>query len=118
VVLLELVRRLMLAAGIAGFFTLALTTVPALLLVAPVDFAAEMAQKYRFKPEPRLKGVMELGKEYIQKTWNSGMAMALSPRRWGLPPHWSSPGAVIAGPRSFQAVPGLPFSGARGPARE
>ena len=64
----ELVRRLMLAGGIAGFFTLALTTVPALVLVAPVDFAADMAREYRIKPEPRLKGVMELGEELIKKT--------------------------------------------------
>lgn len=66
--MLELVRRLMLAGGIAGFFTLALTTVPALVLVAPVDFAAAMAREYRIKPGPRLKGVMELAEEYIQKT--------------------------------------------------
>lgn len=67
-VLLELVRRLMLAGGIAGFFILALTTVPALVLVAPVDFAAAMAREYRLKPEPRLKGVMELAEEYIKTT--------------------------------------------------
>jgi hypothetical protein len=65
---LELIRRLALAAGIAGFFLLALTTVPALVLVAPVDFAAQMAREYRIKPEPRLKGVMELAEEFIQKT--------------------------------------------------
>jgi hypothetical protein len=58
----------MLAAGIAGFFALALTTVPALVLVAPVDFAADMAREYRLKPGPRLKGVMELGEELIQQT--------------------------------------------------
>jgi hypothetical protein len=68
----ELVRRLMLAVGIAGFFTLALTTVPALVLVAPVDFAAAMAREYRIKPGPRLKGVMELAEEYIQKTTKPG----------------------------------------------
>lgn len=66
--MLELVRRLMLAGGIAGFFALALTTVPALVLVAPVDFAAEMAREYRVKPGPRLKGVMELAEEYIRQT--------------------------------------------------
>jgi hypothetical protein len=66
-VMLELVRRLMLAGGIAGFFILALSTVPALILVAPVDFAASMAREYRINPEPRLKGVMELGEEYIKK---------------------------------------------------
>ncbi|MDP2044940.1 MAG: hypothetical protein Q8L00_01885 [Deltaproteobacteria bacterium] len=66
--MLELIRRLMLAGGIAGFFALALTTVPALVLVAPVDFAAEMAREYRLKPEPRLKGVMELAEEYIRQT--------------------------------------------------
>ena len=65
--MIELARRLMLAGGIAGFFALALTTVPALVLVAPVDFAADMAREYRTKPEPRLKGVMELGEEYIKK---------------------------------------------------
>ena len=66
--MIELIRRLALAGGIAGFFILALTTVPALVLVAPVDFAAEMEQEYRVKPGPRLKGVMELAEEFIQKT--------------------------------------------------
>ena len=70
--MLELVRRLMLAGGIAGFFALALTTVPALVLVAPVDFAAEMAREYRIKPGPRLMGVMELGEELIQRTTKPG----------------------------------------------
>jgi hypothetical protein len=68
----ELARRLMLVGGIAGFFALALTTVPALVLVAPVDFAAAMAREYRIKPGPRLKGVMELGEELIQKTTKPG----------------------------------------------
>ena len=70
--MLELVRRLMLAGGIAGFFTLALTTVPALVLVAPVDFAAAMAREYRLKPGPRLMGVMELGEELIKRTTKPG----------------------------------------------
>jgi hypothetical protein len=64
----ELVRRLTLVGGIAGFLTLALTTVPALVLVAPVDFAAEMAREYRNKPGPRIMGVMELAEEFIQRT--------------------------------------------------
>jgi hypothetical protein len=62
----------MLAGGIAGFFALALTTVPALVLVAPVDFAADMAREYRIKPGPRLKGVMELGEALIQQTTKPG----------------------------------------------
>jgi hypothetical protein len=62
----------MLVGGIAGFFTLALTTVPALVLVAPVDFAAEMAREYRIKPGPRLKGVMELGEDFIKRTTKPG----------------------------------------------
>lgn len=66
--MLELIRRLFLAAGLAGFFVLALTTVPALVLVAPVDFAADMAKKYRVKTGPRLMGVMELAEEFIKKT--------------------------------------------------
>lgn len=66
--MLELIRRLFLAAGIAGFLVLALTTVPALVLVAPVDFAADMAKKYRKKTGPRLMGVMELAEEFIKKT--------------------------------------------------
>jgi len=70
--LIELARRLMLAGGVAGFLTLALTTVPALVLVAPVDFAAAMAREYRIKPEPRLKGVMELAEEFIKKTTKPG----------------------------------------------
>jgi hypothetical protein len=68
----ELARRLMLAGGIAGFLVLALTTVPALVLVAPVDFGAQMAREYRSKPEPRLKGVMELAEEFIRKTTKPG----------------------------------------------
>jgi hypothetical protein len=66
--LIELIRRLALAGGIAGFFILALSTVSALVLVAPVDFAADMEREYRIKPGPRLKGVMELGEEFIKKT--------------------------------------------------
>jgi hypothetical protein len=66
--MLELIRRLILAGGIAGFFILALTTVPALVLIAPVDFAANLDREYRLKPGPRLKGVMELAEEYIKKT--------------------------------------------------
>gem|GEM_PF-6162269 len=66
--MLELVRRLMLAGGIAGCLALALTTVPALVLVGPVDFDAEMAREYRIESGFRLKGVMELAKEYIQQT--------------------------------------------------
>ena len=60
--MLELIRRLILLAGIAGCLSLAFTTVPALVMVAPVDFATEMAKKYRPKPGPRLMGVMELAK--------------------------------------------------------
>ena len=71
-VLRELVRRLMLVGGIAGFFTLALTTVPALVLVAPVDFAAAMAREYPINLGPRLKGVMELGEELIRRTTKPG----------------------------------------------
>ena len=62
----------MLVGGIAGFLTLALTTIPALVLVAPVDFAAEMAREYRIKPGPRLMGVMELGEEFIKRTTKPG----------------------------------------------
>ena len=80
-VLLELVRRLMLAGGIAGFFALALTTVPALVLVAPVDFAAEMAREYRIKPGPRPMGVMELGEELIQRTTKPGSLQEYIERR-------------------------------------
>jgi len=39
-----------------------------LVLVAPVDFAADLARGYQIKPGPRLKGVMELADEYIKKT--------------------------------------------------
>jgi hypothetical protein len=66
--MLELIRRLMLVGGIAGFIILAFTTIPDLVLVAPVDFAAEMAREYRIKPDRRLKGVMELADEFIKKT--------------------------------------------------
>ncbi len=66
--MVELLRRLFLTAGIAGFFVLALTTVPALVLVAPVDFPAEMAKKYRVRTGPRFMGVMELAEEFIKKT--------------------------------------------------
>jgi hypothetical protein len=70
--MLELIRRLILLAGIAGCTILAFTTVPALILIAPVDFATEMANKYRAKPGPRLMGVMELAAEYLRKTTKPG----------------------------------------------
>ena len=70
--MLELIRRLLLLAGIAGCIILAGTTVPDLVIVAPVDFAGEMAEKYRSKPGPRLMGVMELAEEYLKKTTKPG----------------------------------------------
>ena len=70
--MLELIRRLILLAGIAGCIILAFTTVPALIMVVPVDFAAQMAEKYRPKPGPRLMGVMELAAEYLRKNTKPG----------------------------------------------
>ena len=70
--MLELIRRLILLAGIAGCLILAFTTVPALVMVVPVDFAAQMAEKYRPKPGPRLMGVMELAAEYLRKNTKPG----------------------------------------------
>ncbi len=63
-----LIRRRHTPAGIAGCLALAFTTVPSLVMVAPVHFAAQMAEKYRPKTGPRLMGVMELAEEYLRKT--------------------------------------------------
>jgi hypothetical protein len=79
--MLELIRRLLLAGGIAGFFVLALSTTPALVLVAPVDFAADMAREYRVKSGPRFMGVMELAKEFIQKATKPASLQAYIDRK-------------------------------------
>lgn len=68
----ELLRRLVLAAGLAGAIILFWTTVPALVLVAPVDFAAEMARKYPAKPGRPPLGALEMGQELIRRTTQPG----------------------------------------------
>lgn len=62
---MELIRRLVLVVGVAGFLVLSLSTVPALVLVQPVDFAAELAREYPDIPGPPPLGIVERGRRFL-----------------------------------------------------